>query len=125
MREQALLSVVPSILQGGGGGGGSFVFDFLHRDIFQAEASPGGKDDLAETEGLYLQSSFNAPPSGIQSTGERSERTSAESQFAVVPGLRRKLEELLLCVADNLLNNCCSPDVSGTEDTLSPVSFFH
>uniref|UniRef100_A0A672H788 non-specific serine/threonine protein kinase n=1 Tax=Salarias fasciatus TaxID=181472 RepID=A0A672H788_SALFA len=65
-----------------------------------------------EIERLYLQFSFDTLPSELRPASE-STKTSADCEFAVVPGLRSKLEQSLLCVADNLLN-CYSPDSQST-----------
>lgn len=62
-------------------------------------------------ERLYLQFSFNTPPSAAPDITTSVDLPATEGQFAVVPGLRARLEQALLCVADNLLN-CYSPDVS-------------
>uniref|UniRef100_A0A672H734 non-specific serine/threonine protein kinase n=1 Tax=Salarias fasciatus TaxID=181472 RepID=A0A672H734_SALFA len=67
---------------------------------------------LEEIERLYLQFSFDTLPSELRPASE-STKTSADCEFAVVPGLRSKLEQSLLCVADNLLN-CYSPDSQST-----------
>ncbi|KAF0030872.1 hypothetical protein F2P81_017603 [Scophthalmus maximus] len=85
----------------------------------QEQCSFDAKDDLDDIERLYLQFSFNAPPLEVRGTGEspRSSASSADDgQFAtpaVVPGLRHKLEQSLLCVAATLLN-CYSPDSPST-----------
>lgn len=65
---------------------------------------------------LYLQFSFNTLPSESRGTDETVQMSSTNGQFAAVPGLRNKLEQSLLCVADNLLN-CYSPDVSGSSES--------
>ncbi|XP_041851361.1 serine-protein kinase ATM isoform X1 [Melanotaenia boesemani] len=72
------------------------------------------KDNLEEIERLYQQFIFNALPSEIGGAGDESVQTgSANGQFAAVPGLRNKLEQSLLSMADNLLN-CYSPDCPST-----------
>lgn len=63
---------------------------------------------------LYLQFSFNTLPSEGRGADKSAKASSAIGQFAAVADLRNKLEQSLLCVADNLLT-CYSPDVSGTE----------
>lgn len=69
------------------------------------------KDNLEQIERLYQQFSFNTSPSEVRRFDESARTASADSRFAAVPGLRNKLEQSLLCVADNLLN-CFSPEVS-------------
>lgn len=64
-------------------------------------------------EQLYLQFSFNTLPSVMRGTDELVKTASADGQLAAVPGLRNKLEQSLLGVADTLLL-CYSPDVSGS-----------
>lgn len=49
----------------------------------------------------------------MRGTDESVKAASTDGQFAAAPGLRNKLEQSLLFVADNLLN-CYSPDVSGS-----------
>lgn len=71
------------------------------------------KDKLEEIVTLYLQFNFNPLPSEGQGNDESVKVSSTNGQFAAVSGLRNKLEQSLLCVADNLLN-CYSPDVSGS-----------
>ena len=75
--------------------------------------SSDAKVNLEEIERLYLQFSFNALPSEVRGIEESGKMSSADGQFAAVPGIRSKLEQSLLCVADNLLN-CYSPGVSGS-----------
>ncbi|XP_047449742.1 serine-protein kinase ATM isoform X2 [Mugil cephalus] len=75
--------------------------------------SSDAKDDLEQVERLYQQFSFNTLPPEIRGTEESVETASADSQFAAVPGLRNKLEQSLLCVADSLLNSY-SPDSQST-----------
>lgn len=60
---------------------------------------------------MYLQFSFNALPAAGGGACELDALASSGAQFAAAPGLRSKLEESLLSVADNLLN-CYVPDVS-------------
>ncbi|XP_029922757.1 serine-protein kinase ATM isoform X2 [Myripristis murdjan] len=79
----------------------------------QEQASTEAKDSLVEIEKLYLQFSFNSLPSERRETEETARSLSACSQLPVVPGLRNKLEQSLLCVADNLLS-CYSPDSEST-----------
>uniref|UniRef100_A0A672H796 non-specific serine/threonine protein kinase n=1 Tax=Salarias fasciatus TaxID=181472 RepID=A0A672H796_SALFA len=76
------------------------------------QMSRNSKTSLEEIERLYLQFSFDTLPSELRPASE-STKTSADCEFAVVPGLRSKLEQSLLCVADNLLN-CYSPDSQST-----------
>ncbi|KAK2847025.1 hypothetical protein Q5P01_010024 [Channa striata] len=68
---------------------------------------------LEEIVKLYLQFSFNTPPSERQGTNVSAKTSTSSGQFAAVPGLRNKLEQSLLCMADNLLN-CYSPDSVST-----------
>ncbi|KAK5868357.1 hypothetical protein PBY51_009383 [Eleginops maclovinus] len=81
----------------------------VESSFFQEQASTNGKDNLEEIERLYLQFSFNTLPSALQEADGSVKASEPDGQFAVVPGLRNKLEQSLLCVADNLLN-CFSPD---------------
>ncbi|XP_010789117.1 serine-protein kinase ATM [Notothenia coriiceps] len=81
--------------------------------FFQEQTSSNGKDNLEEIERLYLQFSFNTLPSPLQEFDGSVKTSETDGQFAVVPGLRNKLEQSLLCVADNLLN-CFSPDSQAT-----------
>ena len=66
-------------------------------------------------ERLYQHFSLEAPTSedrvNNQSAAVPSATAAAPSQLPSVPGLRDKLQQSLLGVADNLLN-CYSPDVS-------------
>ncbi|XP_026219215.1 serine-protein kinase ATM [Anabas testudineus] len=71
------------------------------------------KDKLEEIVTLYLQFNFNPLPSEGQGNDESVKVSSTNGQFAAVSGLRNKLEQSLLCVADNLLN-CYSPDSPST-----------
>ncbi|XP_022624615.1 serine-protein kinase ATM [Seriola dumerili] len=81
--------------------------------FFQEQVPSDAKDNLEEIERLYLQFSFNTLPSEVRGSEESVKPSSADGQFAAVPGLRNKLEQSLLCVADNLLN-CYSPDSQST-----------
>ncbi|XP_059186754.1 serine-protein kinase ATM [Centropristis striata] len=81
--------------------------------FFQEQTSTAAKENLEEIERLYLQFSFNALPSAMRATDEPVTTASTDGQFAAVPSLRKKLEQSLLCVADNLLN-CYSPDSQST-----------
>ncbi|KAM9358741.1 serine-protein kinase ATM [Symphorus nematophorus] len=81
--------------------------------FFHEETSANAKDKLEEIERLYLQFSFNTLPSAKRGTDESVKTASSEGQFVAVPSLRNKLEQSLLCVADNLLN-CYSPDSQST-----------
>ncbi|XP_022052894.2 serine-protein kinase ATM isoform X1 [Acanthochromis polyacanthus] len=81
---------------------------------FHQEQPPSdAKDNLEEVERLYQQFSFDTLPSEVQGADESLKTPSADCQFAAVPGLRQKLEQSLLSVADNLLN-CYSPDSQST-----------
>ncbi|TDH15077.1 hypothetical protein EPR50_G00027380 [Perca flavescens] len=80
--------------------------------FFQDQTSSKAKD-LEEIERLYLQFSFNTLPSAMQKTDESVTTASSGGQFAAVPCVRKRLEQSLLCVADNLLN-CYSPDSQST-----------
>ncbi|XP_030599575.1 serine-protein kinase ATM-like [Archocentrus centrarchus] len=79
----------------------------------QEQISSDAKDNLEQIERLYQQFSFNALPSEVCRCDESVRAASADGQFAAVPGLRNKLEQSLLCVADNLLN-CFSPESQST-----------
>ncbi|XP_035535894.1 serine-protein kinase ATM isoform X2 [Morone saxatilis] len=81
--------------------------------FLQEQTSSNAKDNLEEIERLYLQVSFNMLPSASRGTDESVKAASTNGQFAAIPGLRNKLEQSLLCVADNLLN-CYSPDSQST-----------
>uniref|UniRef100_A0A8D0A1F8 non-specific serine/threonine protein kinase n=1 Tax=Sander lucioperca TaxID=283035 RepID=A0A8D0A1F8_SANLU len=80
---------------------------------FLLEQTSSKAKDLEEIERLYLQFSFNALHSATQKTDESVTTASSGGQFTAVPCLRKKLEQSLLCVADNLLN-CYSPDSQST-----------
>lgn len=95
---------------------------FLKRALSLEQSSSDAIDDLDEIARLYLQFSFDALPSELRGKDETVESASADSQFAAVPALRKKLEQSLLCVADNLLN-CYSPDVSGSWEVCVSVSY--
>uniref|UniRef100_A0A1A8U1C7 non-specific serine/threonine protein kinase n=1 Tax=Nothobranchius furzeri TaxID=105023 RepID=A0A1A8U1C7_NOTFU len=72
--------------------------------------SSGAKEDLEVIERLYHQFSFSVSPSETrEAEDELGKTTSAKNRFAIVPGLWNQLEQLLLAVADGLLN-CYSPD---------------
>ncbi|XP_031716383.1 serine-protein kinase ATM isoform X1 [Anarrhichthys ocellatus] len=79
----------------------------------QEQTTSNAKDNLEEIERLYLQFSFNTLPSPRRDTGDTATAVSTDGQFAAAPFLRNKLEQSLLCVADNLLN-CYSPDSQST-----------
>ncbi|KAG7226115.1 hypothetical protein INR49_018726 [Caranx melampygus] len=81
--------------------------------FFQEQASSDAKENLDLIETLYLQFTFNTLPSEVRGAEESVKASSGDSQFAAVPILRSKLEQSLLCVADNLLN-CYSPDSQST-----------
>uniref|UniRef100_A0A3B5B9P8 non-specific serine/threonine protein kinase n=1 Tax=Stegastes partitus TaxID=144197 RepID=A0A3B5B9P8_9TELE len=81
--------------------------------FFQEQPPSDAKDNLEEVERLYQQFSFNMLPSEVGGADESLKTPSADSQLAAAPGLRSKLEQALLCVADNLLN-CYSPDSQST-----------
>lgn len=66
---------------------------------------------MEEIERLYLQICCDAPPSASPGNRQPVDTPPAAGQFAAVPPLRNKVEQLLLGVADHLLN-CYSPDVS-------------
>lgn len=91
----------------------AFDFLFLFLSAFsQEKTTPKAKDNLEEIERLYLQFSFNTLASPTAVAGESAAAARTDGRFAAVLFLRNKLEQSLLCVADNLLN-CYSPDVSG------------
>ncbi|XP_028274525.1 serine-protein kinase ATM isoform X2 [Parambassis ranga] len=78
------------------------------------QISSNAKDGLEDLERLYQQFIFNMVPSEFEGVIDEAVKTpSGDSQFVAVPGLRNKLEQLLLCVADTLLN-CYSPDSQST-----------
>ncbi|XP_069003708.1 serine-protein kinase ATM [Embiotoca jacksoni] len=77
--------------------------------FLQEQLSSDAKDNLEEIEKLYQQFSFNMLPSEIREADESVKMTPADSQFSAVPGLRNKLEQSLLCVADHLLNAESTP----------------
>ncbi|CAN9511502.1 unnamed protein product [Ophioblennius macclurei] len=79
----------------------------------QDQLSRNAKNSLEEIERLYLQFSFNTLPSEVRQASESTKTVSADCEFAVVPGLRGKLEQSLLHMADHLLN-CYSPDSQST-----------
>lgn len=79
------------------------------------QASFDVKDNLEEIVRLYLQFSFNTLPLDCRGDDKSVKVSATNGQFAAVPGLRSKLEQSLLCVADNLLN-CYSPAVSGCSE---------
>ncbi|XP_056296649.1 serine-protein kinase ATM-like isoform X3 [Pseudoliparis swirei] len=79
----------------------------------QEQTTSNAKGNLEEIERLYLQFSFNTLPSPRRDTGESAATASTHGKFAAVLCLRNKLEQSLLCVADNLLN-CYSPDSQST-----------
>ncbi|KAM4566592.1 serine-protein kinase ATM isoform 3-T3 [Odontesthes bonariensis] len=88
--------------------------DGAKRAFFQEPVSSDAKDNLEEIERLYQQFSFNTLPSDVRGSDEAPVNTaSAACQFAAVPGLRHRLEQSLLSMADNLLN-CYSPDSQST-----------
>ncbi|XP_067450490.1 serine-protein kinase ATM isoform X1 [Thunnus thynnus] len=86
--------------------------DGVESAFFQ-EQSHDTRDNLEEIERLHLQFSFNTLPSDIRRGDETVKRTSTDGQFTALPGLKSKLEQSVLCVADNLLN-CYSPDSQST-----------
>ncbi|KAM7399540.1 hypothetical protein PAMP_018806 [Pampus punctatissimus] len=81
--------------------------------FFQEQELLSARDNLEAIERLYLQFSFNTLPSDIRATDGIVKRTLTDGQFAAVPGLKNKLEQSMLYVADNLLN-CYSPDSQST-----------
>ncbi|XP_034556513.1 serine-protein kinase ATM [Notolabrus celidotus] len=83
--------------------------DGVKSAFLQEQTSSNAKDNLEDIERLYTQFSFNMLPSAKQKAEDSVNTASADSQFAALPGLKSKLEQSLLCVADNLLN-CYSPD---------------
>lgn len=77
---------------------------FFQSALFQEQTSSNTKDSLEEMERLYLQCSFNTLPPDVRGTDQNLRGASADGQFAAVLCLRKKLDQFLLCVADNLLN---------------------
>ncbi|XP_061781898.1 serine-protein kinase ATM [Nerophis lumbriciformis] len=80
--------------------------------IFQEWPSANAKDDLEETERLYLQFTFNTQ-SQVGGAYTILKRTSAEGHFTAISSLWKKLEQSLLLVIDNTLN-CYVPDNPST-----------
>ncbi|XP_076001414.1 serine-protein kinase ATM isoform X2 [Genypterus blacodes] len=85
----------------------------LERAASLEQASSHTRDDLDEIARLYLQFSFDALSTELRGKDTTVKSASADSQFVAVPALRKKSEQSLLCVADNLLN-CYSPDSQST-----------
>ncbi|XP_061575088.1 serine-protein kinase ATM [Cololabis saira] len=79
----------------------------------QEQVLSGGKDSLEEIERLYQQFSLNTLPSEIRAADESVAAAPADTQFAVVPVLRSKLEQSMISLADGLLN-CYSPNSPST-----------
>ncbi|XP_077397669.1 serine-protein kinase ATM isoform X3 [Festucalex cinctus] len=69
--------------------------------------------DLDEIERLYLQFSFNTQLAQSRRYDKKFKVTSTDGHFTAISSLREKLEQSLLCVADNLLN-CYFPDSQST-----------
>ncbi|XP_037122890.1 serine-protein kinase ATM [Syngnathus acus] len=70
-------------------------------------------EDLDEVERLYLQFSFNKQLAQSRTSDKEFKVTSTNGHFTVISSLRKKLEQSLLCVADNLLNRYF-PDTQST-----------
>nr|XP_040032849.1 serine-protein kinase ATM [Gasterosteus aculeatus aculeatus] len=87
--------------------------DGVESAFSQEKTTPKAKDNLEEIERLYLQFSFNTLASPTAVAGESAAAARTDGRFAAVLFLRNKLEQSLLCVADNLLN-CYSPDSHST-----------
>ncbi|XP_019720538.1 serine-protein kinase ATM [Hippocampus comes] len=75
--------------------------------------SLGVNEDLDKIERLYLQFSFNTELAQSRGSDKKSKVTSANGHFTAIGGLKKKLEQSLLCVADNLLN-CSFPNSQST-----------
>lgn len=87
-----------------------FVLFFLPPSLLSEELS-SSKYGMEEIEQLYLQICCEVSPSITRGSQHPLDTPPADSQSAAVSLLRNKLEQLLLGVADHLLN-CYSPDVS-------------
>lgn len=87
-----------------------FDFSFSPPSLLNEEMN-SSKYGMEEIEQLYLQICCEVPPSITPGSQESLDTPPADGQFAAVPLLRNKLEQLVLGVADHLLN-CYSPDVS-------------
>ncbi|XP_030008171.1 serine-protein kinase ATM isoform X2 [Sphaeramia orbicularis] len=92
-----------------------FLLSYEGQDsaLHEEQPSLNAKHNLEDIERLYLQFSFNTPPSEIQESIGTLKKSSSGGQFTALPGLRNKLDQSLLSVADNLLN-CYSPDSQST-----------
>ncbi|XP_061682550.1 serine-protein kinase ATM isoform X3 [Syngnathoides biaculeatus] len=77
--------------------------------FFQESTSLNTGDDLEEIERLYLQFSFNTELAQNRGSDKTFKVTSTDGRFTAITGLRKKLEQSVLCVADSLLN-CYFPD---------------
>lgn len=87
-------------------------FCFFLPSLLREEAS-SSSDSMEEMERLYLQMCHEAPSSARPGSSHPADTARANGQFAAIPSLRTKVEQLLLSMADHLLN-CYSPDVSST-----------
>ncbi|XP_054649530.1 serine-protein kinase ATM isoform X1 [Dunckerocampus dactyliophorus] len=81
--------------------------------VFQESSPLSAKDVLEEIEQLYLQFSFNSQFPQMGGPCNMMKRTSTDGHFTAISSLQKKLEQFLLCVADNMLN-CYIPDSSST-----------
>ena len=81
----------------------------MHSALFQEQAGGESEGPLAEIERLYLLFSFDELPSEIED--KAASPVPNDGHIPVVPSLKEKMEQLLLGVANNVLN-CYSPDVS-------------
>ncbi|XP_051934283.1 serine-protein kinase ATM [Hippocampus zosterae] len=79
----------------------------------QVSTSLGVNEDLDKIERLYLQFSFNTELARSIGSDKKSKVTSTNGHFTAIGGLKKKLEQSLLCVADNLLN-CYFPNSQST-----------
>ncbi|TRY58045.1 hypothetical protein DNTS_022698 [Danionella cerebrum] len=75
----------------------------------QSSSLSEGKEFMNEIESLFLQFSFDETHSSSEATIDRSCAHPENPRFTVIAGLRGKLEQSLLSVAEQLLN-CYSPE---------------
>ncbi|RVE64573.1 hypothetical protein OJAV_G00127090 [Oryzias javanicus] len=84
----------------------------LASSFLQDQLASEAKENLEEIEQLYLQFSFDAPEIRAR-VNEFVKTPSADTQLPAVPSHRNKLDQLVLSVADSLLN-CYSPNSAST-----------
>ncbi|XP_061537263.1 serine-protein kinase ATM isoform X2 [Phycodurus eques] len=88
-------------------------YEGVESAFFQESSSLNANDDLEEIEKLYLQFSFNTHLAQSRGSDNKFKVTSTDGHFIAISSLRKKLDQSLLCVADNLLN-CYFPDSQST-----------